>query len=221
MEDAPNLKTVGIAVLISIVLIAGVFLSFLNATKNQGDIVLPAGGTYLGPSPTTGQPKVRFLELEARIIPVPTDATWGTNEGKIFPYAFSYPKTLSLGVFPNDPYDGVTIFYGNTKPEENLFFRVENLTTLNKQEYIGKPMEYANDWYKEYRWKGVASVTAFTNSKGLKGYRAKYLDDTEKTPYDHVFFEVPNNNNLIIWISGKLFTKEIFDKLVDSVEWKK
>lgn len=219
MEDIPNIKTIGIALAISAILIFGVIVSFSNAKKQQGQIVLPAGGTYLGPTPTTGKPDTRFSGLEARVIPVPADDVWAKNEGKQFPYSFSYPKTLSLGVFTDDPFDGVTIFYGNTKPEENLFFRIENLTTINKKEYIGKPMEYAQNWYKDYRWSGVSSVTAFTNSQGLKGYRAKYFDENGKTPYDHVFFEVPEKNDLIIWISGKLFEPSVFDKIIDSVDW--
>lgn len=224
MQDIPNTKTIGIAIIISIILITSVFFAFDRAKKQQGQIVLPAGGTYLGPLQTPTiiekQPEIHFSGLEARIIPVPTDSTWSTNEGKKFPYSFSYPSVLSLGVFPNDPYDGVTIFYGNTKPEENLFFRVENLTLLNKKDYIGKTLEYAQNWYKDYRWTGVSSVTAFTNSKGLTGYRAKYLDDKGTTPYDHVFFAVPNKPDLVIWISGKLFEPSVFDKLVDSVSWK-
>ena len=221
MEDIPNRKTIGIALTISALLISGVIFSFSNAKKQQGQIVLPAGGTYLGPTPTAGKPDIRFSGLEARVIPVSNDATWVQNKGKLFPYSFSYPDSLSLGVFTNDPFDGVTIFYGNTRPEENLFFRVENLTTINKKEYIGKPMDYAQNWHKDYRWSGVSSVTAFTNTKGLKGYRAKYLDENGKIPYDHVFFEAPADKNLIIWISGKLFEPTVFDKLVDSVTWTK
>ena len=80
-------------------------------------------------------------------------------------------------------------------------------------------MEYAGDWWKEYNWKGVASVSAFTNSKGLKGYRAKYLNDQNTTSYDHIFFEVPGRKDLIIWLSGKLFSQPDFDKLIDSVAW--
>ena len=223
MQDSPNTKIIGIAIGISLILIIGVYMAFSRAKKQQGHVVLPGGVTYLGPSPTTTpkQPDIHFSLLEASIIPVPNDATWTTHEGKLFPYTFSYPSPLSLGVFMNDPYDGVTIFYGNTSAQENLFFRVDNLTTLKKTEYIGKPMEYAEHWYKDYTWSSVASVTAFTNTQGLKGYRAKYLDSTGKTPYDHVFFAVPGDTNLIIWISGKLFDQPTFEKLVDSVSWKR
>ena len=136
---------------------------------------------------------------------------------------FNLADAFNQGLGP--PASGVTIFYGNTNPQENLFFRVDDLILLNKKEYIGKPFLYAQNWYKDYKWSGTASITSFTNSTGLVGYRAKYLDDKNKTPYDNVFFEVPTstsgtlNNNLIIWISGKLFEPSIFDKIVDSVNW--
>lgn len=96
---------------------------------------------------------------------------------------------------------------------------MENLTTLKKQQYIGKTKEYANDWWKDYAWKNVSSVTTFTNSHGLAGYRAAYTNDEGTIPYEHVFFEVPGNNNLVIWVSGKLFSDDVFSKLVDSVSW--
>jgi hypothetical protein len=219
MEDSPNMKTVGIALLISAMLITGVYIAFSKAKTAKSAIVLPGGITYLGPTPTTSQPDTHFSALAARVIPVPPNTPWAEYKGKQFPYTFSYPTSLALGVFPNDPYEGVTIFYGNLNAQENLFFRVDNLTVLNKKEYIGKPLEYASNWHKEYTWADVASVTAFTNSKGLKGYRAKYKDDKGNTPYDHVFFEVPANTNLVIWISGKLFEQAVFDQLVDSVSW--
>ncbi|MEK7577808.1 MAG: hypothetical protein AAB492_04305 [Patescibacteria group bacterium] len=194
MDDAPNTKTIGLALVISVILISGVFVAFSNANKQQGQIVLPAGGTYLGPTPTN------------------TQENWIQRKGKIYPYAFLYPDTLSLGEFPNDPTDSVTMFIANTDANTNLFFRVETLTV--------KPIEYAQNWWKQYNWKGVSSVSAFTNSKGLTGYRAKYLDNNGTTPYDHVFFEVPKQTDLIIWISGKLFEPSVFDTLVDSVDWK-
>ena len=183
------------AIILSLVLFAGVFFAFSSAKNRTGRIILPGGVTYLGPTPTS--------------------ITWATYTGKVFPYSFSHPSSLSLGFFPNDPTDGVTLFLDNTDPGANLFFRVEVCK--------GSPCEaktYANDWWKEYNWKSVKQITEFTNSNGLKGFRATYIAQDNTTPYDHVFFEVPDSPDKIIWISGKLFTKEIFDKLVDSVEWK-
>jgi hypothetical protein len=203
-------------IIISIILFAGVFISFLSAKNRTGTIILPGGITYLGPtqtpSPSPASPAVVPTKA-GQIIPIDPNTGWNTYTGKVFPYTFSYPASLSLGWFPNDPYDGVTIFYGNTDSQSNLFVRIEKLTS--------SPREHATTWWKQYNWKGVKNVIEFTNSKGLKGFRATYISTDGTTPYDHVFFAVPDRKDLIVWISGKLFTKDVFDTLIDSVEWKK
>ncbi len=195
------------------VLVAIVILAYLYSRPRGGAIVLPGGVTYLGHSPT--------LPTTPGKISVPADATWDTQTGKKYPYSFLYPASLSLGVFPGDPFDAVTIFWGDTNPQENLLLRVENLKEMKgKEGYIKKSKkDYVLDWWKEYNWKGVSDVAAFTNSKGLTGYRAKYLDTSGSSPYDHVFFEVPGRPELVIWLSGKMLAQEVFDKIVESVTW--
>ncbi len=222
-DSQSDIKTLLPAVGISIFLILIIGLAVTRAKSQKGTIVLPGGVTYLGPTPTpTPANGAKFDSVMGGQIPIPDSAQWVEQKGKLFPYSFAYPNTISLGVFPNDPYDSVTVFYNGTDAQGNLFFRIEDLTQLQKVSFITKPkIEYVNQWWKDYSWSGVSSVTPFTNSKGLKGYRAKYIDSKGQTPYDHVFFEVPNNKNLLIWISGKLFSQTVFDKLVDSVSWSK
>lgn len=219
MEDVPQSR-IGIpAIIVSAILFIGVFIAFQSSKSRPGTIVLPGGITYLGPTPTT-QATDANPPVTGGKIPIAQDPKWVKRKGTMFPYSFSYPETLSLGVFPDDPYDAITIFYPGTEANANIFFRVEDLNRLNKKQYIGKTEEYSRIWWKDYNWKGVASVSAFTNTNGLRGYRATYINDRDKTPYDHVFFEVPGRDDALIWISGKLFTQEIFDTMVDSVEWK-
>ena len=211
------------AVGISIFLVILIGFAVTKARTQSGTIVLPGGITYLGPSPTpTPANAEKFSAVMGGQIPIPDNAQWVEYKGKMLPYFFSYPNTISLGVFPNDPYDSVTVFYSGTDAQGNLFFRVEDLKQLQKSTFIDKSkIEYVNQWWKDYSWTGVSSAKQFTNSKGLVGYRAKYTDSKGQTPYEHVFFEVPNNKNLIIWISGKLFSQTVFDKIVDSVGWNK
>ena len=223
-QDNPSdIKALLPAVGVSIFLILVIGFAVTYARSQNGTVVLPGGITYLGPTPTPTPAQVeKFGNVMGGQIPIPDNATWVEYKGKMLPYTFNYPNTISLGVFPNDPYDSVTIFYNGTDSQGNLFFRVENLTQLQKESFVSKPkIEYVKQWWKDYSWSEVASVTPFTNSKGLIGYRAKYIDSKGQTPYDHVFFEVPNNKNLIIWISGKLFSQIVFDKLVDSIGWSK
>lgn len=178
-------------------LFALVFWSYASAKNKPGTVVLPGGITYLGPSPSTPS--------------TPSTPTWSSRTGTIYPYSFDYPSSMNLGVFPNDPSDAVTAFIEGTDSGSNIFFRIETLKE--------SPEAYAKNWWKQYNWKGVSKVSAFTNSKGLKGYRATYLDQNDKTPYDHVFFEIPGKKDRIIWLSGRLFSKEDFDTLIDSVNW--
>lgn len=217
-SDAPVPKALIPALLVSLVLFAGVYIAYQAARARPGTIVLPGGITYLGQTPTP-QPS-QAPQLGTGKIPIDSNTKWVENKGKKYPYTFSYPSSLSLGFYPNDPYDSVTVFYPNTDSNTNIFFRVDDLNKINKTMYIGKPMEYAQNWWKDYSWKGVSTVTAFTNSKGMNGYRATYTDLSGNTPYDHVFFAVPERTDLIIWVSGKIFSPEIFDKIVDSVMWK-
>lgn len=212
-----QLSVTGIIAIAIIVLLTGAtILSFWYAKGRPGSIVIPAGNTYLGPSLTPVPPPPQTDRIQ-----VPANDERALQTGKVFPFSFTYPKSLSLGVFPGDPFDSVTIFWGNTNPQENLLLRVENLKDIpNASEYLNKPkIEYARDWWKQYNWKGVDSVVQFTNSKGLTGYRAKYKDGRGAIPFDHVFFEVPNRPELVIWMSGKLLDQATFDAIVDSVSW--
>lgn len=217
-----TLQTVVIALGAFAILTIVTIASFQYAKGQPVSIVLPNGLTYVGPSPTA-QTQNETYNTQSGKIPVSEGVSWTTQTGKIFPYSFSYPSTLSLGVFPGDSFDSVTIFWGNTNPQENLLLRVEDLNkNANMKQYINRPKkEYVNAWWKQYTWKGVASISEFTNSKGMSGYRAKFKDTSGKTPYDNIFFEVPNKSNLVIWMSTKLLEPTVFDKIVDSVSWPK
>lgn len=219
MDNEPHPRIFLPTLFVSIVLFVGVFWAYNTAKDREESIVLPGGITYLGPSPTQ-KTENREQRTDGKI-PVPKDAKWVERKGQTLPYTFEYPETLSLGVFPNDPYDSVTVFYEGTDANANIFFRVDNLNTLGKTHYIKNPEEYARNWWRDYAWNGVSGITTFTNKQGLTGYRASYLTSDNTTTYDHVFFEVPDRNDLIIWMSGKLFERDVFDRMVNSVTWKR
>lgn len=212
-----EIKKIGAIFIIGFVILSIVTIgSYLYAKQRTGTTVLPGGVTYLGPSPTP-HPQSSGQTM----ISIPTNATWVPNPGKIFPYTFMYPNTLSLGVFPGDPFDSVTLYWGNTNAQENMFLRVEDLNKLKDMNvYINKSKkEYANIWWKQYNWKGVASVDSFTNSKGMKGYRAKYVNDKGQTPFDNIFFEIPKRAELVVWMGSRLLDNVTFDKMVESFYW--
>lgn len=222
-------KILPVAIIIIIALTSISILAFLSAKNRTPTIVLPGGVTYLGPSSTPSTTNNQPFDsaqgkqpTTSSTIPIPADTKWYTQTGKKYPYSFLYPSTLSLGVFPNDPYDAVGIFWNNQDASANLLLRVEDLSQIKDgKEYIAKSKkDYANIWWKQYGYKGVASIEEVTNGNGLTGYRAKYLNEKDETPYDNVFFEVPNRPELVIWIASSLLSQSVFDRIVDSLSWK-
>ncbi len=204
--------------LIAVALLSVVAIgSYVYAKKRVGTTVLPGGVTYLGPTTTpVAQPSP-----STATIPIDSNTRWDTQKGKVFPYSFLYPSSLSLGFFPNDPFDGVTIFWKDTNSQENIFLRIEDLNKLkNTAQYIQtSKKEYVSNWWKQYTWKGVASVVEFTNANGMKGYRAKYIDDKGGTPFDNIFFEIPGKPDLVVWMGSKLLEQSVFDTMVNSFTW--
>lgn len=219
-EEIPqDFKTVGVvALVVVLILTIAIFAAYRYSKNRTGTVVLPGGITYLGPTPTQAPPK----SGDSSTIAIPANTNWVTYNGKIFPYNFLYPSSLSLGVFYNDPFDSVTIFWGNTNPQENLLLRVEDLNKIpNMTSYISKSKkEYAQNWWKQYSYKSVSSITQFTNSKGMDGYRTKFVNADGSLSSDNVFFEVPGRPELVIWMSTRLLSQTTFDKIVDSLSWK-
>ncbi len=214
-------KILPIAVIIVIVLTSISVLAYVSAKNRTPTIVLPGGVTYLGPSEAT-QTQNAIQPTQNGKIPIPVDAKWTTQTGKKYPYSFLFPSSLSLGIFPNDPFDAVGIFWNNLDASANLLLRVEDLRLIKDgKEYIAQSKkEYANNWWKQYGYKGVASIEEFTNSTGLKGYRAKYINEKGQTPYDNIFFEVPESPELVIWMASGLLDQNTFDKIAGSVSFK-
>lgn len=216
MDPQQNPRLIVPALVVSGILFLAVIAAFVTTKNRTGTIVLPGGVTYLGPTPT----KAPTPGTPGTTIPVPENATWEERKGTRYPYTFSYPSTLSLGMFPDDPFDAVTVFYEGTDANANIFFRIEDKTTQQRLPKTATLKEYATDWWQDYTWKGVSAVTPITTAKGLSGFRASYIDTQGNTPYDHVFLSVPGNPNLVIWVSGRLFTPSVFTRIVDSITWK-
>lgn len=208
-------KILLVALSIFLILSAASYASYRYAKERTGAVVLPGGITYLGPSPS---PSSVSAANNSSTITVPVGTAWSVYQGKIFPYSFSYPNNLALGVFPNDPFDSVTIFWGNTNPQSNLLLRVENLNKISgAAKYVNEPkINYVQNWWRGYSFSGMGKITQFTNSQGLAGFRARF----EGATFDDIFFEVPNRPELILWMSGKLLDQVTFDRIVESVAWK-
>jgi len=217
---------------LSIFLTSFLYLSYHLSNTNKGTIAIPAGKTYLGPpevlpswtafsQPTTSPIPQRE---ESAVFTVDEKIPWKIWKGKHFPYQFSYPKTLPLTGFPNDPSDSAGISWNGKKPSENILINIIELSKNKAFEpYIKKPKkEFVENWWKQFSGlSGVSAITEFTNKKGLKGYKTRFINAQGQTPNLDIFFEVPNKPELIVRIANGILDETVFDTIVESVEWKK
>ncbi len=241
-EQPPNIKNTGmIAAGIAGGLLLLIILQHNLAFQKASTIVLPAGGTYLGPTETpapTSPPVVVSTTPTVKSTPksgkesymtasgkfaVGADAPWVPVNGNKYPYSFQSPKSLTLVALSKDQYDIYALSINNQSPDSNVLIGVDDLRktdALKKYIAISK-RTYVEQWWKQFGGlKGVASIVEFTNSKGLKGYRARYLNSANQSPNEDVFFEV-KEPHFIIHIASGVLDSSVFDPLIDSISWGK
>lgn len=151
-----------------------------------------------------------------------SDTPWVEVKGNIYPYSFQAPATLALSAIPNNPYDIYAILWKGMPADQNVLMGVDDLKNdAARSHYISEPkINYVREWYKQFGLKGVSSIDTFTNSKGLKGYKAKYFNSAGATPNTDVFFEVPDHPEYVIHFASGVLSAGVFDKMIDSVGWK-
>jgi hypothetical protein len=215
-------KKIGLAVFGAIVILTGItVMAYRYAKGRTGTTVLPGGTTYLGPgrdSTPTAVPPTQPSKFT-----VSSDITWSTQKGKNFPYSFSVPATLNLVFFNNGITDSIGIAWGNLKPENNIIFLISDLNKTEPQmaKYINQPkIEYVQNWWRQWSGlKGIKILEPFTNSKGRKGYKVKFINTAGESPNDDVFFEVPGRPDLMVRFGNGYLDKPVFDKIVDTFDW--
>lgn len=201
-----------------LLLSAAVYGAYRYSQNRSSSLILPGGVTYLGPSLSPApsvQPSSSSLRFTA-----PSDVIWDTYSSKVYPYLFSYPASLPIVIFPGDTNDSVAIAWGNIPPQENVLLNMEFIEKRDPNLTKQSKIEYVRNWYKFFPgWKSVASVIPFTNANGLKGYRAVYINTLGASPNLDVFFEVPNNQNILIHLANGILDPPLFDRIVDSLKW--
>lgn len=216
-QEIQSLLRVGAIVAICVVILLGVVFVWNAWTiQRNGKVVFHAGVTYTGPDQTQQKQLPEKFTVD--------DTTkWIRKTGKLYPYSFDAPETLTLVRFDNDPYDIYAVSYNNQPPSSHVLIGVDNLSAKEElKQYIKQPKTvYVQEWWEHIGGlSGLSSITPFTNSKGLNGYRAKFLlKDGTPTPYDDVFFEVPKRNDLVIHLSNAILEPDVFNRIVDSVSW--
>lgn len=220
VSQSPDFGKLSLLTIVGIIILAGAtYASYRYSQTRPGDIVLPGGVTYLGPSPTQGataQPTTSQMLFTAD-----SDTPIITQQGKIYPYSFSYPSTLSLVVFTDDLTDSVAISWADLPPEENILLNMEIIDKRDPK-WINQPkIEYVKAWHKYFPGlKNIDSVETFINKKGLSGYKARYINIDDSSNNLDVFFEVPDDNNLMIHMANGMIESSIFERMLDSLNWK-
>jgi len=220
-EQMKSLIQVGIFVAIAVVLLLlVVFVWHAWTQKRIGSVVFHSGVTYTGPTPTGGQQQPTQLPPKYT---AKADTKWKTVTGSIYPYNFESPEDLELTRFPNDPYDIFAVSYNNQPPQSNVLIGVDNLAAKDSlKQYINQSKEvYVKNWWKQIgSLSGVSSVTPFTNSKGMKGYKAKFtLQGGNPAPYEDIFFETSKKKDIVIHLSNSILDDAVFTRIVDTVSW--
>ncbi|MCX6791719.1 MAG: hypothetical protein NT149_01630 [Candidatus Gottesmanbacteria bacterium] len=205
---SPYKNAVAAGVVITVIGMLLVLVHYRQISGRQGTIIIPAGNTYLGP-PNTATPST-------------DNAPWHTVKGHVYPYTMSVPETVTLTTFPNDPYDMYALM--GSDPASNVLIGVDDLSkNTARSQFINQPKStYINQWWKQFSvLTGVKSIDPFTDSKGLKGYKVKFLNANGESPNLDIFFEVPAAPQYVIHLSNGQLDPAVFANIVDSVGWEK
>lgn len=210
MEEKPDFKKIILGLIVGTVILTGItYAGYLYSQKSSAKIVSPTIDTSLTNPPTAPQ---RFT--------AGPDVPWVEFKGKIYPYSFKYPQTLTLNVFLGDTNDSVAVVWGNIPAQNNILLNIENIPDRDPA-YVGKIEEYARNWYRFFSGlTSVSSLEKFTNANGLVGYKTIYVNNAGQSPNTDIFFEIPNDPNKAVHIANGVLDPVIFDRIVDSLNYK-
>jgi len=213
MESKEYSAVVALAIGITVLMTGMVVWEYMSAAKFPGTIVIPAGNTYLGPNSPAQNTPTSLTASAPTVFTASADIPWHEVQGHLYPYTMSVPTTLTLTTFKNDKYDLYAIVWNNIDPSSNVLIGVDT----TKAPLI----DYVRGWWQQFSsLKGVAEIVPMTNSKGLKGYRAKYFNTAGATPNVDIFLSPPRAPQYVIHLSNGTLDPAMFDKIVDSVNWK-
>lgn len=216
----PQLKLMTTMSIVVIILLTIVIYNFWQLSRNPGYVVLPGGVTYLGPPRQENNSEQKrndgvFYSHENEI--------WTVYHGSLYPFSFEKPSTLPLAIFANDPTDAIAINWNNINPTENILMHVENITKnniLKQYSTLPKIALIKEHWWKQFTsFTGSKEVTAFINSKGMQGYRTKFLTESGEANGIDVFFEVPKQKNLLVRFGNGVLDPAVFEHIIDTFMW--
>ena len=218
MEDKNSLVGLSVGVLVVFLLLVGGVYYYVSK-KSKGEVIFPAGVNYLSPGTNQTGPTAPSYDYAK----MATSSDWLTFKGKTYAVSFQYPKGLSPLTFPNDPNDMVTFNVSTVPPERNLMFIMETISGRDKN-LVGQPEQFVNSYWKFFSGlKGVKSMTAFTNEKGLDGFKVNYINKANIVGTDNYFLKISGDSDHLLHINN-IFPKEgesVFLRMLNSFDYKK
>jgi hypothetical protein len=208
----PDLKRIGIGLLVGAFALS--FGAYLGYYFGQNQACLQEEADIQTKTGFNQNPPTAPLRFTAS-----ADTPWKEHEGLVYNYTLSYPETLPIVVFPNDPSDAVALEWGNIPAENNILLNVEDINN-QAPEYVGNVQGFVENWWRFFSGlKGVASVDKFTNTQGLTGYKAIYINTSDQSPNVDVFFEIPGNPSKVIHMANGVLDPVIFNRMVDNINY--
>ncbi len=200
-DPSSYMKVAGIAIVITLFCTGLVLIHYLRISGRRGTIVIPAGNTYLGPTPSQAPA-------------APTTAVT-VYRGRIYGYSFSAPQSIRVTTLPDDTYDMYALAAPGTDPGSNVLIGLDPKADPKQDK-----LTYVQNWWKQFSGlTGVASIEQLTNSQGLKGYKARFVNTAGATPNLDVFFEIPGHPAYVIHLASGPLDEAVFAAIVDSVSW--
>lgn len=150
------------------------------------------------------------LNYYGPVSPTPTLAVsdWISLSGRIFPYLLTYPKSLNLVQFPNDPNDSI----GLGGPQKLILF-VEKIS--------GSPKEFVTNYWRLYSGlSGLKSLKEFQNPAGITGFEANYTYKGAVGQSTDIFLIIPKDKNHLIHLMKGELEESLFRQIVNRFQYK-
>ena len=221
-QESPKSSLSVISIVVLVLFLAVVFFLYSWVSKkNKGEVVFPSGINYTGneTSPAPPQPLRPTYDWDK----LGGSSDWANFTSPKGQYTFQYPKGIIPLIFPGDANDSVTFDVSNIPAQFNLMGLMERVSNYDKK-MVGDQESFVNNYWRFFGGlKGVNKAEEFTNEKGLKGWKASYVNKSNVVTSDNYFLVVPGDDDRILHI-GNVFPAEgqaVFLRILNTVDLKK
>ena len=218
-ENKYALSVLSIVILVVFLVIVG-GLYWWVSNKGKGQIVFPAGINYTGnestPPPQPQRPTYDYSTLA-------TASNWVDFTSPRGQYVFKYPPEMIPLIFPGDVNDSVTFDVADVPAQFNLMVLAEIISNYDAK-LRGRQEDFVRNYWKFFGGlKELESIETYQTDEGLRGWKAKYITQSDVVGSDNYFFLIPDQPDKIIHVNNIFPTdgQAVFMRLLNSLENKK